>query len=481
MGGEKSNNDYIDKHHRREYINNRLEFDLERAISFLKTENPKELYNLLKLNKKDLMAIKNPLYRSFFISKKKGGKRKIEAPFLNLRIVQWKLLEFLNSTYNKVYNDDLINSFGFIPSKRQFTGFINTKHIVKNASLHVNKELVINVDIRDFFNSINESMLIELFESPPFSFNVELIDFLLQIILIDGHLPIGAPTSPILSNMVMRGIDEKLSKIKNYIYSRYADDITFSTNHYNKHEGSQFIFEIKTILSQFGFDLNDKKTKIMGRSERQLVTGLVVNEKVNVRREYIRNIRSSLHNINKNTTLKECLSIEGKIDFIGYVRGLNDSIYRKLKNELHENMVQIHPKKRFFVSINYLKKIIDPLFMHTSMMSVKSVLHRKWARKGVELRNIDMEQLIIDFYNEEHYIVEVFKDMICSNSASLDEFLVKSRRFTRKVPSHSSFYKSNLPRRVKSERFECINEMNLDTPYLISLEFLEKLGIDPNI
>ena len=167
----------------------------------------------------------------------------------------------------------------------------------------------------------------------------------------------------------------------------------------------------------------------MGRSERQLVTGLVVNEKVNVRREYIRNIRSSLHNINKNTTLKECLSIKGKIDFIGYVRGLNDSIYRKLKNELHENMVQIHPKKRFFVSINYLKKIIDSLFMHTSMMSDKSVLHRKWARKGVELRNIDMEQLIIDFYNEEHYIVEVFKDMICSNSASLDEFLAKSRRF----------------------------------------------------
>ena len=145
--------------------------------------------------------------------------------------------------------------------------------------------------------------------------------------------------------MVCKNLDEKLSeyaKDREYIYTRYADDLTFSTN--NKKITEEEILEIKEIIREERFIVNEKKVKVRRQSSHQEVTGLTVNKKLSVRRRYIRTIRAILHDweINgiDNATAKyfanyyktrhtNCFvhSVRGKIEYVGMVMGKYDSVY----------------------------------------------------------------------------------------------------------------------------------------------------------
>jgi len=246
------------------------------------------------------------------------------------------------------------------------TGFVSGRSIVDNAKRHVGKKYVYNIDLKDFFPSINFHRVRAVLEKvPPFKLDHKIAVIIANLCCYENSLPQGAPTSPTLSNFICRKLDAKLyklSKDRNFTFSRYADDITISCNR------NIFTPEFKSLLTEIikeeGFELNPKKERLQRNHvksetgyirERQEVTGIIVNEKPNVPRHFIRNLRAALHNWTKYgydvasvqhaqyyTREKGFLRydgaipaledvIGGKLEYLGMVRGKEDSIYIDFK------------------------------------------------------------------------------------------------------------------------------------------------------
>ena len=172
------------------------------------------------LNDIKSLLSENP-YKIFYIPKKRGGHRLICSPNKNLAFVQYCIAILLNSLYK---------------ANKNVFGFVNGKSIVDNATKHVNKQFILNIDLKDFFNTISEDVIIEKLIRQPYYFSYrasKLISDLVTVQLPNGIrcLPQGAPSSPILTNIVADHMDVRLSNLcEKYglIYSRYADDITIS-------------------------------------------------------------------------------------------------------------------------------------------------------------------------------------------------------------------------------------------------------------
>lgn len=275
------------------------------------------------------------LYTEYTIPKKSGGKRKIAAPTASLSILQFKL----NKLLQKIYS--------VRPSAH---AFINNRSIKTNALVHHNKKFVLNLDLSDFFGSINFGRVRGLFMSAPYSLNSEVATIFAQIACYKKALPQGARTSPIISNMICSKLDgelQRFAKTNKCFYSRYADDITFSTNLKEFPHEVATIIRDKTKLSKAlvdilkvnGFDINDKKVYLQDDNFRQVVTGLVVNEFPNVHRKYIRNLRATMYkweklgikavsdeyftkycNDSKKDTKDFRKIIRGKLEFVHSVR-----------------------------------------------------------------------------------------------------------------------------------------------------------------
>ena len=185
--------------------------------------------------------------------------------------------------------------------------------IITNAKPHRARKFVFNVDIAEFFHSINFGRVLGFFEkNRHFCLDREVAVTLAQICCHDGRLPQGAPTSPIISNLITNILDIRLSKIaaKNgCTYTRYADDITFSTseNKFPRDLAVKHLFShkwragksLKKEVKSFGFQLNPTKTRMQYQQSRQVVTGLVVNKRINVAKNYIRDSRAMIHNYTK--------------------------------------------------------------------------------------------------------------------------------------------------------------------------------------
>lgn len=306
-----------------------------------------QLENFYTLNKKAieyaLFDIRNRSYTKKNITKKNGGIRELSIPPVIAKEVQKKFNAILQNIYIPTSS---IHSFIKSSDNEKRT-------IVSNASMHTNKYAVINVDIESFFDSINFGRIRGLFLSKPFLTNEKIATKLAQLVCFENKLPQGAPTSPIISNMVCQRMDHdfiKFAKNNHLIFTRYADDITFSTNKKNLDEKVIFA-QIESIIKNNGFELNHKKTRIQKYNNSQIVTGLKVNKKVNIDRQYIRQIRSMLfswykeglekagekHFIFNKQGEKYKLTVEknflnillGKINFLGQVKGLNDPLYIK--------------------------------------------------------------------------------------------------------------------------------------------------------
>jgi RNA-directed DNA polymerase len=327
------------------------------ALLFLTIEKPIELCRLLRTSFFYLeKEMNHPVYKHYSIEKKKGGTREIFAPGNRLKLYQKTLNYFLQAYYLWIKPEEV---HGFVINPNYLGTHCN---IVENAKVHTNKRNVLNIDLKDFFPNIPAYRVKELFSSPLFEFNEPLATALTLVTTFQGKLPIGAPTSPVISNFICLQLDRDLKEFcntDNLSYTRYADDLTFSSD---LEITTDTILDIINLINKNDFQINEKKLRLKTSGRRQIVTGLTVNEKVNVDRKLLKKIRAMLHDFTtnglhhatkKHFKLKDGFRIEyltqfmnrleGYINFVGQVRGKNDPLYRKFRN-------QLKPKPQYTVS-----------------------------------------------------------------------------------------------------------------------------------
>ncbi|SDQ36405.1 retron Ec67 family RNA-directed DNA polymerase/endonuclease [Paraburkholderia tuberum] len=253
------------------------------------------------LFKKDLAA----KYTEFEIPKRAGGKRLIQAPYPELMNLQRRLSELLQdciAEINAARDIDSVLSHGF---RRKYS-------IITNAVVHRSKRFVLNIDLANFFGTINFGRIRGFFISNRnFALQPKVATLIAQIACHDHVLPQGSPCSPVISNLIGHLLDVRLSALAfqtGCTYSRYADDITFSTNKplfpaklAKAVEGDEHRWEVgKTLfraITKAGFEVNAEKTRLQYTDSRQEVTGLVVNSKINTRSEYRRTARAMVHRL----------------------------------------------------------------------------------------------------------------------------------------------------------------------------------------
>lgn len=262
-------------------------------------------------------------YTSFGIPKKSGGIRTISAPVEGLVGIQRKLASHLVKLY---------------PNVTYVHGFVDGRSILTNATPHLNKRQVLNIDLQDFFPTITAGRIIGLLRARPFNFNNEVASTIAGLTCYEKSLPQGAPTSPVLSNMICLRMDKALrvlSRREHITYSRYADDITFSTRKtfptsiaiLNDKDGVVTLgVELIKVITDNYFEINPKKTRINLHDQAKYVTGVKVNVSPNLSRKYVRQIRSMLHAWEKYDL--EAAQEEftnkyngGNKDFVNVVRG----------------------------------------------------------------------------------------------------------------------------------------------------------------
>lgn len=228
----------------------------------------KQLADCLKVRTELLYDISNnteKFYKIYTIPKKNGKPRVIEAPVPILKYIQKIILKrFLSRRVH------------FIA-----TAFEQGSSIQKNAWIHREQSVVLKLDLKNFFPSITYKRVLGYFKRQGYPENIAVL--LSHLCTLNGHLPQGAVTSPRLSNLIQYNFDLNLYKYcyKNKLcVTRYADDITFSGN-INKEVANKIIYYCEDRLSRINLHINKSKTKIIYSNQRQTVTGLVVNKKIN--------------------------------------------------------------------------------------------------------------------------------------------------------------------------------------------------------
>ncbi|MDY6803738.1 MAG: reverse transcriptase family protein [Cyanobacteriota bacterium] len=270
-------------------------------------------------------------YIRFKIPKKTGGDRLISAPMPRLKSAQtWILTDILEK----------------LPLHDAACGFRSGRSILTNAEPHVGADVIINFDLKNFFPSISYKRVKGLFRSFGYSEAVATILGLLAteaeteeveldgqtyyVALGDRHLPQGSPASPAITNIMCRRLDRRLAGMAaelGFVYTRYADDLTFSASGENLRHICNILRRTESIVTHEGFALNQDKTRIMRKNRRQEVTGVVVNEKPTVCRKELRRFRATLYQIELDgpdgkrwgNTDNVLAAIEGFANFVAMV------------------------------------------------------------------------------------------------------------------------------------------------------------------
>ncbi len=242
-----------------------------------------ELARRIGTSVEELRAVR-PVYRPFDIPKRSGGVRRVLAPEPALKSLQRRILRRLL--------DRLV-------CHEAATGFERGESIVTNAAWHVRRSVVVRMDVKDFFASTAAARVREFFLA--IGWGDDASDLLIRLCTHAGGLPQGAPTSPRLSNLVNYVLDERLNALAaqfDAMYTRYADDLTFSFAEDSPEAVHAVIRLTKLIVEDEGYKLHmAKKLRIYHRHHRQLVNGLVVNEHVNLPRATRRWLRAVEHRV----------------------------------------------------------------------------------------------------------------------------------------------------------------------------------------
>lgn len=314
-------------------------------------------------------------YTTFKIPKRNGGQRTIKAPVDRLKSLQRNLADLLQDCV------DEINAARKLKD-RTAHGFKRKRSIITNARQHRNRRWVFNIDLENFFPSINFGRVRGFFiKNRDFKLHENVATVLAQIACHDNSLPQGSPCSPVISNLVAHLLDMRLVKLAQSAgctYSRYADDLSFSTNK------RQFPREIarptsdewpdshlwlpgdtlRDMIEDTGFSVNAHKTHLMYRTSRQKVTGLVVNKKINVRREYRNNVRAMVNKLVTTGTFEVngVVHKDGKVSvekrpgtlnelhgMLGYIDGIHvyNGLYTNAKSSIFSSTEKVY--RRFLI------------------------------------------------------------------------------------------------------------------------------------
>lgn len=262
-------------------------------------------------------------YVSFEVPKRSGGTRLLSAPHASLAAAQrWILRSILEQ----------------LTFEEPAHGFVKGRSTVTNARPHVGRDVVVNLDLEDFFPTITFPRVRGLFRQLGYSPAVATVLALLAteaprrpieyageryfVAVGPRALPQGACTSPALSNMVVRRLDRRLrgmAAAKGWSYTRYADDLSFSAPAGHREEIGWLLARVRHLVAEEGFALNVAKGRVQRRGGRQTVTGVVVNAKTSLPREEVRRLRAILHGA--RSTGLAAQNREGRENFPAWLRG----------------------------------------------------------------------------------------------------------------------------------------------------------------
>lgn len=284
---------------------------------------------------KTIYSISNNIeknYKIYKIKKRNGKYRTIYEPNSILKQIQKQILV-------NILNNKCISKY----AKAYHKGI----GLKDNAISHINKEMLLKLDIKDFFENIsfldvyNSCFPIEYFPKP-----VGMI--LTYLCTYDNHLTQGSPTSAYISNLVMKEFDEELGfwcDLRNISYTRYSDDMTFSGNF----SPSELIIKVRKMLYKLGLELNNDKIHIVRRSSSQSVTGIIVNEKMQVNIKYRNKIRQEIYYIKKFGLISHLKKCDINIDSIKYLNILYGKILYVL--QINEKDEEFKKYKQFIGNI----------------------------------------------------------------------------------------------------------------------------------
>lgn len=221
-------------------------------------------------------------YKHYEIPKKSGnGVRKISEPYPSLKEIQTWILEKILTPISEKYVSPVAKAFMPRVSLRD------------NARFHRGQKTVVALDLHDFFGSVGFGEVYGVFKK--LGYNKSVTMMLTRLCLYNGALPQGAPTSPMLSNLMFQEFDEKIFRycqLRKIRYTRYADDMTFSGNTIDV---NRLIAYVKMLVGTKHMHLNEDKTKVMGKGASQRVTGVVVNERLQVPKSYRDKVRQEVY------------------------------------------------------------------------------------------------------------------------------------------------------------------------------------------
>jgi len=328
-------------------------------------------------------------YTEFKVKKKSGAERSIHSPVAGLKSIQ-KTLSFVLQCVYEPHNAAM--------------GFVRDKSIVDNAKLHVGNMYVYNIDLKDFFPSVDQARVWKCFQLTPFNLdrNGVLANIIASLCCTEMEverktetgewekvkrnvLPQGAPTSPVITNIVCQKLDYLLSGVAKRFglkYSRYADDITFSSMHNVYQLESNFLKELHRIIAEQNFHIKESKTRLQKDGYRKEVTGLLVNEKANVQQRYIKQLRMWLYYWErygyerasgfflqqyiadkghvKNGKPDMANVISGKLDYLKMVKSSENLLFTKLSNR-YAALINKEQKDNFN-RVNHLNSVLIKVF-----------------------------------------------------------------------------------------------------------------------
>lgn len=411
----------------------------------LNCETREQLASLLGISVQSLTYFaysENKKYKIFEIPKKSGGKRKISAPVGALKTIQRKLAAHLSDLY---------------PSLPYVHGFLNNRSVLTNATPHLNKNYIFNIDLEEFFPSITTSRVYGLLRAQPFNFSQQVASAIAGIACNNGSLPQGAPTSPILSNMICFRMDKALRKFgkkHSATYTRYADDITFS---FNKEIPEQIVIlddddgsvipgeNLSQIIIKNNFKINPLKTRLSRNGQAKFVTGVKVNVIPNLSRRYIRQLKNMLNAWAKyglQNAQKDFVDkweggnrrfenvVWGKLSYLKSVKSKNDIAYARL----HNKYAELEGLGRTQIPISEIEQLYSQVYVVES--SKKDATPERQQGTG--------------------FLLDGKWFITCSHVAQINADNLKYFRFNQWIPQDHKHTTANEDTRSNKEEFDLV-------------------------
>jgi RNA-directed DNA polymerase len=275
-------------------------------VSYFSVNTKSELARLLLVLPQEIDEVvqnRRGYYRTAKVPKRDGGTRLLRVPDGRLKLLQDKVRRHV---LDRIVPLDCVH------------GGVRGRSVITNAEYHIGKEVVFTLDVKDFFPSVGPRAATAIFKV--LGFGAEALEMLVDVTTWDDQLPQGAPTSVAMANLAMHRVDVRLSRLAlrhGFAYTRYVDDIAVS--------GSWRLLDfrrlIQRIVEEEGFRINPAKIKTMTAGTRQVVTGIVVNEKLNLPKDQFNSIRRQVSEV-ISSRLRSSVrvdSVRGKLSWLGSV------------------------------------------------------------------------------------------------------------------------------------------------------------------